>query len=140
MKGQGKKASLLESVMNVFVGYAVAVVAQTFVFPLFGVYISFSENLAIAGVFTIISVIRSYTLRRLFNQASIGSVKGMCVSELHLNPATQLPPTHTPLWIEFNGGLVKVERTMHVSDRSHDMEYVTEDGLHISGKYRWTYQ
>lgn len=60
--------------------------------------------------------------------------------DTHLNPASVLPPTRTPLLIEFNGELVKVERTTHVSDRDHDLDYITETGAHISGKYRWTYQ
>lgn len=60
--------------------------------------------------------------------------------DTHLNPASVLPPTRTPLLIEVDGELVKVERTTHVSDREHDREYVTKTGAHIAGKYRWTYQ
>lgn len=65
--GQSKKQSLLESIMNVLVGYGVAVVSQIAIFPLFGVHVTLNENLTIAAFFTVISVIRSYTLRRLFN-------------------------------------------------------------------------
>lgn len=61
-------------------------------------------------------------------------------SQVHLNPASLLPPVRTPLLIEMNADLIKVERTAYVSDRSHDLEYVTETGTHITGKYRWTYQ
>ena len=69
--------------------------------------------------------------------ALCGSVKSI---DMHLNPASVLPPTRTPLLIEVDGELVKVERTTHVSDREHDREYVTKTGAHIAGKYRWTYQ
>ena len=64
---QSKKGSLLEASINVATGYGVAVASQIIIFPLFGVYISVAENMAIGGFFTVVSIIRSYTLRRIFN-------------------------------------------------------------------------
>jgi len=58
--------SLLESVANVVVGYGVAVVAQIVVFPLFGLEVTLSQNLQIGLVFTGVSLVRSYLLRRAF--------------------------------------------------------------------------
>lgn len=58
--------SLLESVANVVVGYGVAVVAQIVVFPLFGLEVTLSQNLQIGLVFTGVSLVRSYVLRRAF--------------------------------------------------------------------------
>ena len=48
------------------VGYGVAVLTQLAVFPLFGLSASLGDNLAIGGVVTVVSVVRSFTLRRLF--------------------------------------------------------------------------
>ena len=59
--------SAVESVANVLVGYGVAVTAQVLVFPLFGLHASLGDNLAIGAVFTVVSLARSYTLRRVFN-------------------------------------------------------------------------
>jgi hypothetical protein len=59
--------SLIESVANVLVGYGVAVSAQVVVFPMFGLHASVSDNLMIGGVFTVVSLVRSYVLRRVFN-------------------------------------------------------------------------
>ena len=59
--------SLTESVVNVLIGYSIAVFTQIILFPLFGINITYSDNFIIAATFTVISVIRSYTLRRLFN-------------------------------------------------------------------------
>jgi hypothetical protein len=37
------------------------------VFPLFGIHIPLSADLAIGGIFVVVSLVRSYLLRRLFN-------------------------------------------------------------------------
>jgi hypothetical protein len=63
---QSRRMSLVEAVANVLVGYGVAVLTQILVFPVFGLRTSLSENLAIGMVFTIVSIARSYALRRLF--------------------------------------------------------------------------
>lgn len=75
MEGQKRMTSLVESLLNVVIGYAVAVAAQTMIFPLFGIFVSLGENIIIAGLFTVISVIRSFSLRRLFNYLQISGGK-----------------------------------------------------------------
>ena len=49
---QTRLMSLVESVTNIFVGYAVAVITQLLVFPLFGLAASLSDNLIIGLIFT----------------------------------------------------------------------------------------
>jgi len=69
--GQSRRGSLAESLINVGVGYSVAVGTQLAVFPLFGIEASLSDNLGIGLVFTAVSIVRSYTLRRVFNRISL---------------------------------------------------------------------
>lgn len=64
---QSRLGSFLESLANVAIGYGIAVGAQLAIFPLFGVVIPLSSNLAIGIIFTLVSLVRSYLLRRLFN-------------------------------------------------------------------------
>ena len=66
---QSRRMSLIEAFTNVVVGYALAVATQIVVFPWFGLHPSVNENLALGGVFTGISLLRSYALRRLFEAA-----------------------------------------------------------------------
>ena len=66
MKRQSRRMSFVESIANVAVGYGIAVATQVLVFPLFGVYVSLADNLAIGILFTIVSIARSFCLRRLF--------------------------------------------------------------------------
>ena len=64
---QSRTMSLIEALANVLVGYGVAVTTQAVVFPLFGLHASLDQNLAIGLIFTGVSLVRSYMLRRLFN-------------------------------------------------------------------------
>lgn len=64
---QSRVASLTESVMNVLIGYGVALASQLVIFPMFGIHLPLSDNLAIGAWFTIISLVRSYAIRRWFN-------------------------------------------------------------------------
>jgi hypothetical protein len=60
--------SLIEAIANVAVGFALAVTAQIVVFPWFGLHASLGENLTIGALFTGMSLLRSYALRRLFER------------------------------------------------------------------------
>ena len=65
---QSKKMSLLESITNVCIGYLVALISQIIVFPFFGINVPIRDNLLIGFWFTVISIVRSYTLRRIYNK------------------------------------------------------------------------
>jgi hypothetical protein len=58
--------SLVESVANVIVGYGVAVVTQILIFPIFGLHATLAQNLKMGLVFSVVSIARSFALRRLF--------------------------------------------------------------------------
>lgn len=60
--------SFAEAVTNVVAGYGIALLTQVLAFPMFGLQLALSGNVMIAGIFTIISLVRSYLLRRLFEQ------------------------------------------------------------------------
>jgi hypothetical protein len=63
---QSRLMSLAESLANVLVGYGLAVATQILIFPLFGLVVTITENLQIGLVFTGVSIVRSYALRRGF--------------------------------------------------------------------------
>ena len=64
---QSKKMSLIETVLSVLIGYIVALLSQIVVFPLFDIEVSLTDNLLTGLLFTVISIIRGYFVRRLFN-------------------------------------------------------------------------
>lgn len=71
---QSRRASLTEAVTNTLVGYCVAIAAQVVIFPLFGIYISAGDHLLVGGLFTAVSLVRSYALRRLFETLRVSGV------------------------------------------------------------------
>jgi hypothetical protein len=70
--GQTRLMSLMESIANVCLGYVLAVATQLVVLPWFDVRLSISGNLIVGAIFTIVSIARSYTLRRLFEALRSG--------------------------------------------------------------------
>lgn len=65
---QSRRQSLIEAITNVVVGFALAVIIQIVVFSWFGLQVPLRDNLAIGAIFVIISLVRSYALRRLFER------------------------------------------------------------------------
>jgi hypothetical protein len=59
----------------VVVGYGVAVATQVLIFPAFGVHVTLAQNLMISAAFTVISICRSFTLRRVFEAIRTQSPK-----------------------------------------------------------------
>lgn len=64
---QTRLESLIESIINIAIGYFVALVSQLMIFPLFDVHLTLTDNLLIGAWFTGVSLIRSYVIRRWFN-------------------------------------------------------------------------
>ena len=65
---QSRLMSLIEAWANVFVGYWVSVAANYVVLPWFGFHVSAGQAIGIGVIFTAISLVRSYLLRRCFNR------------------------------------------------------------------------
>ena len=72
---QSRLMSLVEAVANVIVGFGVAVVTQILIFPIFGLHTTLSQNLKMGAVFTIVSIARSFALRRVFEAIRMRSAK-----------------------------------------------------------------
>lgn len=65
---QTRTMSFIEAVVNVLIGAAVGLLSQLIIFPLYGIQVQIGDNLMILLWFTLISVVRSYAIRRWFNE------------------------------------------------------------------------
>ena len=61
---QSKKHSFFESLQNVAIGYLIAVGSQVVIFPLFDIHLPIKANFQIGLFMTVVSVCRSYLIRR----------------------------------------------------------------------------
>lgn len=64
---QSRLGSFIEAWINVFIGFTINFIANLIIFPIFGWQISVMENLGLGLIYTLISVARSYAIRRWFN-------------------------------------------------------------------------
>lgn len=64
---QTRLGSFIEAWINVAIGFAINFVANLLILPLIGFHISVGQNLFIGVLYTVISVARSYVIRRWFN-------------------------------------------------------------------------
>ncbi len=71
---QSRRMSLVEAFANVAAGYWIAVLVQILLFPLFDLKVDLGANLVMGGVFTGVSIARSYVLRRLFERMRLHTV------------------------------------------------------------------
>lgn len=69
---QTRKHSLIETLTNVAIGYVVALLSQLVIFPIFGIHIALTDDLLIGMWFTVVSIVRSYVLRRWFTRRTEG--------------------------------------------------------------------
>ncbi|SDY93309.1 DUF7220 family protein [Citreimonas salinaria] len=63
---QSRLLSLAEAVANVTIGFIVALLTQMTLFPVLGLRLPMDRHLLIGTVFTLVSLVRGYMLRRLF--------------------------------------------------------------------------
>lgn len=64
---QSKRDSLIETLTNVGIGWFISFIANMLVLPLFGYNINLTDGVLISIIFTVISIIRGYVVRRWFN-------------------------------------------------------------------------
>ena len=64
---QTKRQSLIETLTSVFVGWLIGVILNMLVLPLFDYDVSLTDGVLISIIFTAVSVVRGYVIRRFFN-------------------------------------------------------------------------
>lgn len=64
---QTRLGSFIEAWINVLIGFGINFMANLLILPMFGFNITLMDNLYIGILYTIISVVRSYAIRRWFN-------------------------------------------------------------------------
>lgn len=74
---QSRIESFIEQLISTAFGFIIALLSQLIIFPMYEIHIPIQTNLAITAWFTIVSIVRSYIVRRLFNYRTIKKLKGL---------------------------------------------------------------
>lgn len=74
---QTRLESVIESLINVAIGFGVALTSQLLIFPQFGIDVPLSTDLKIGAWFTVISLVRSYIVRRWCDARLRSAVRAM---------------------------------------------------------------
>lgn len=72
---QTRLGSFAEAWANIAVGFGINFTANLLVLPHFGFNVTATDALGIGVIFTVISLVRSYVLRRWFNGLKFGNVE-----------------------------------------------------------------
>ena len=75
---QTKKQSLIETSANIFIGWIISVASSAIIFPLLGVDLPLEANLKASVFFTIVSIARTYFVRRYFNSKLKRNIENAC--------------------------------------------------------------
>lgn len=65
---QTRMQSLFEAWLNIAIGFGINLIANLLVLPIFGFHPTIGDAFGMGLIFTVISIVRSYLLRRLFNR------------------------------------------------------------------------
>jgi membrane protein implicated in regulation of membrane protease activity len=65
---QSKKMSIVEAVANNAIAFGISLAAQMVIYPLMGIPVTFKQNIVLILIFTAISIVRNYYVRRMFNR------------------------------------------------------------------------
>ena len=68
--------SMIEAWVNIVIGFGISMAANLVVLPLYGYPVSVGDAFGIGLIFTAISLVRSYVLRRLFNRLTARAYRG----------------------------------------------------------------
>jgi hypothetical protein len=65
---QSKKHSVIETVAQTVIGLMTSILIQITIYPIMNIPVTLGQNLIITAVFFLVSLIRGYLVRRLFNK------------------------------------------------------------------------
>lgn len=65
---QSKKLTLVESITQTLIGLGTSIIIQCVLYPIMDIPVTFKQNLIITVVFFIVSIVRGYFVRRIFNK------------------------------------------------------------------------
>lgn len=63
---QNKKLSLIETLVQTVAGLFISFIVQIIMYPLLNIPVTLNQNIIITSVFFLVSILRGYIIRRIF--------------------------------------------------------------------------
>ena len=67
-KKQTKNQSVIETIAGTIIGLLTSFLIQYFLYPILNIPVSIGQNVLITAIFFVVSLLRGYLVRRLFNK------------------------------------------------------------------------
>lgn len=101
---QSKRMSALEAATSTGIGLVVAYTTQVIAFPFFGIHgTSTSTHIGLTVIFTGVSLVRGYLVRRLFNRSQERRNSVKSIIERHPETFRKLAEAERPLMFVYRG-------------------------------------
>ena len=84
---QSRMGSLIEAVFNTVIGWFISFVASFLIYPAFGMHATVASFVGVSMAFTVLSVVRSYVIRRWFNARLQRAAQRLAAVVRHEKPA-----------------------------------------------------
>ncbi len=81
--GQTKLMSLIETKVNTGVGFVGSWLLAVYAMPFFGLHPSPGQATGVVAMYTVWSLVRSYSVRRVFNRLGVRRAAGEATPSLH---------------------------------------------------------
>lgn len=65
--GQSPRSAIIEAWLNICIGFTINYVANLLFLPLIGAHVSMADNFWLGWIYTTVSIVRQYVIRRWFN-------------------------------------------------------------------------
>jgi hypothetical protein len=85
---QTRTGSLIEAIINVLIGFWINFAANLLILPMIGFHITLGQNFFIGLLYTIISIARSYCIRRWFNYYIVKAAQKLSAQIESPHPST----------------------------------------------------
>lgn len=86
VEGQSVRDSMLETWTNIAVGFTINYIANLVILPLAGFDITITDNFLIGVIYTFVSIVRQYNIRRIYNKRTVRKANGVAEQNVKVSP------------------------------------------------------
>lgn len=143
---QSRLMSMLEAVISTAIGFGISLAAQVLFLPMLGVTVSISQNVNFALIMTVISIIRQFVMRRVFEALHIRKPLSPFIQAVVAERIRQVEvegwdaahdDAHTPGELAIAGAAYARQAHLHLGEDSVTRLYVEKPRMYVPNWWPW---